>query len=124
LSRTNKSARNAGSSFERSIADYLATALNDDRIDRRVKYGKADRGDIAGLRTRDGRRITVECKNVIRPALAQWAAEAENERMNDNAIAGIIVHKRHGRGKPEDQWVTMTTKNLVALLTGERPENV
>ena len=35
-------------------------------------------------------------------------------------MAGLIVHKRHGKGKAADQWVTTTLGELVALLTGSR----
>ena len=107
--------RQKGSSFERMIADYLAKWV-DDRIDRRVKNGAKDRGDIAGLR-HHGHRVVLECKNTAKTSLGPWAAEAEAERGNDDALAGLIVHKRHGKGRPEDQWVTMTVAELVALLT-------
>lgn len=68
-----------------------------------------------------GGRIVVECKNTTRLDLAGWAAEADVERGNDDAVAGLVVHKRHGRGQPGEQWVTCTLADLVALLTGERP---
>jgi hypothetical protein len=110
--------RQKGSTFERKIADYLATHV-DDRIDRRVKNGAKDRGDIAGLRHM-GHRIVLECKNTAKLALGGWATEAEVERGNDDALAGLIVHKRHGKGQPQDQWVTLTLGELVALLTGTR----
>jgi hypothetical protein len=118
VTRTRASAKKAGSTFERTIADYLATHV-DDRIDRRVKNGTKDRGDIGGLRHM-GHRIVIECKNTAKISLGGWATEAETERGNDDALAGIIIHKRHGKGRPEDQWVTLTLGELVALLTGTR----
>ncbi len=110
--------RQKGSTFERQVADYLAKHV-DDRIDRRVKNGAKDRGDIAGLRHL-GHRIVLECKNTAKLALGGWATEAEVERGNDDALAGLIIHKRHGKGQPQDQWVTLTLGELVALLTGNR----
>lgn len=118
MPRNRTSARAAGARFERLVADYLARHV-DDRIDRRVKTGAADRGDIGGLRHM-GARITVECKDTARTDLAGWAAEAEVERGNDDALAGLVVHKRRGRVDPADQWVTCTLGELVALLTGTR----
>jgi hypothetical protein len=126
MSRTRASAKAAGSRFERLIADYLAAVI-DDRIDRRVKTGAKDYGDIGGLRRTPsvaGGRIVVECKDTSAVRLAGWAAEAETERGNDDALAGVVVHKRHGNAHPADQWVTMTLRDFVAVVTGERPAEV
>lgn len=120
MSRTRRSAKAAGARFERMTADYLAEHV-DDRIDRRVKTGARDKGDVGGLRHM-GQRVTVECKDTSRITLGTWANEVDIERGNDDAGVGLIVHKRHGHGQPGDQWVTMTLRDLVALLTGERPD--
>lgn len=122
MARNRRSARQAGSRFERQIADHLATHV-DDRIDRRVKTGAKDRGDIAGLR-HHGHRIAIECKNTTRTNLAGWIAEAHTAAGNDDALIGIVAHKRHGRGYAGDQWVTMTVDDLIALLTLTRPAPV
>lgn len=119
-SRSRRSAKAAGTRFETSIVAYLAEHV-DDRIERRARNGAKDRGDISGVRGLFGARIVLECKNTSRTNLAGWAAEAELERDNDDAVAGLVVHKRHGVGDPGQQWVTMTVADLVALLTGERP---
>lgn len=123
--RTRRSAKNAGTRFERVIADFLAEHI-DDRIDRRVKTGSSDRGDIGSVRLspalRSG-RIVIECKNTVRTSLAGWSAEAEIERGNDDAVAAVIVHKRHGIADPGQQWVTCTLADLVALLTGQHPQD-
>ena len=42
------------------------------------------------------------------------------ERGNDDAVAGIVVHKRHGKGQPGEQWVTMTLADFASILTGAR----
>ena len=119
MARSRASAKKAGSQHERNTADYMAAHI-DDRIDRRVKTGAHDKGDIGGLRVH-GQRVVVECKDTARINLAGWAAEAEEERVNDSALAGVVVHKRHGKGQPADQWVTMTLADFVALVTGTRP---
>lgn len=111
--------RQKGSSFERLVADYLK-ANGFPFADRRVKNGSKDRGDIGGVGT-DAGRLVLECKNTSKISLGAWAAEAEVERVNDEALAGLILHKRHGKGKAEDQWVTLTLRDLVAILTGTRP---
>jgi hypothetical protein len=118
MTRTRVSAKKAGSSFERQVADYLALTV-DDRIDRRVKNGTKDRGDIGGVRIH-GLRVVLECKNTAKTSLGTWANEAETERGNDDAIAAAIVHKRHGKGQAADQWVTLTLADFAAILTGNR----
>lgn len=52
--------------------------------------------------------------------LGPWSGEAEVERINDGALAGIIVHKRHGKGQPGQQWVTMTMDEFIAIVNGNR----
>lgn len=121
MTRTRASAKAAGSTFERQIADHLAEVV-DDRIDRRVKTGAKDRGDIGGVRHMGG-RLVIECKNYGGRLLpGPWIGEAEIERGNDDALAGIVIAKRRGTTKPGDQYVLMTVNDLTALLTGERTE--
>lgn len=121
MTRNRASAKKAGTTFERQVADYLAQHV-DDRIDRRAKTGSKDRGDITGLRHL-GERIVIECKNTTRLALADWMNQAEIERGNDDALAGLIIHKRHGNNQPGDQWVTTTLRELTALFNGYREED-
>ena len=118
VARSRATAKQAGSSFERLTADYLCEHV-DDRIDRRAKTGAKDKGDIAGLRHM-AQRVVIECKNTAKLSLGTWANETEVERGNDDANSGFIIHKRHGKGMAEDQWVTMTLSELVALLNGNR----
>ncbi|GAA2178257.1 hypothetical protein GCM10009785_00150 [Brooklawnia cerclae] len=119
MTRSRTSAKSAGTRFERAVADYLAAALSDDRIDRKIKSGAKDKGDIAGVRHL-GQKLTIECKDTTRQALAEWMTEAQTERGNDDGDVALIVHKRHGKGRPEDQWVTTTLGEFVALIAGNR----
>ncbi len=122
MSRNRRTAKDAGTRFETLIVAYLAEHV-DERVERRARHGAKDRGDVSGLRHM-GNRVVVECKNCARLDLASWLAEAELERGNDDATAALVVHKRHGKADPGAQLVTMTLADLVALLTGERPEEV
>lgn len=115
--RSNKSARMAGTRFETSIAAALSIMLDDDRIERRAKTGAKDKGDIGGVRC-NGRRIVIECKNTHSIALPQWTKEAHTEAINDGALVGVVVHKRHGNNKPKQQWVSMTLEDLAKLIAG------
>lgn len=121
MTRSRASARAAGTRAERAVADYLRDQLDDDRIDRRVKSGAKDRGDIGGVRAPLGGRVVIEVKDTTITALGEWIRETEAERGNDDAIVGVIVHKRRGKGDPADWYVTATLRDLVALLGGDRP---
>lgn len=118
MTRTRRSAKDAGARFERSIADYLSRVLDDDRIDRRVKTGSKDRGDIAGVRLR-GERVVIECKDYGgRHKLPEWLKEAEVERGNDDAAYGVVAWKRRGTADPAEQFVTMTCRTFAAMIAG------
>jgi hypothetical protein len=120
VSRSRASAKAAGSRFERTTADYLAEKV-DDRIDRRVKTGAKDKGDIAGIRHMGG-RVVLEAKDYGgRFLVGPWLNEADIERGNDDALVGAVVAKRRGTTDPGDQVVFMTLRDFAALLTGVRP---
>lgn len=118
MGRTRKSAKDAGARFERQIADYLSSALDDERIDRMVRRGADDRGDITGVRIH-GKPLAIECKNVTRMNLPEWVGEAHREAGNADALVGVVVSKRHGVGDPASQWVHMELRDLIALITGQ-----
>ena len=117
MSRTRASAKKAGSSFERLMSDYLRDTLNNPNIDRMVKSGSLDRGDIANVRDSHGRLLAIEAKNTATMSLPQWEREATAEALNYGAHAGIIIHKRRGTADPGKQWVTMTAETITKLLT-------
>lgn len=121
MTRSRASAKAAGASFERLIAEGLADLLHDDRIERRTKSGNKDRGDITGVKTIRGGRVVIECKDVKTLALPAWLREAEIERGNDDAAIGVVCHKRRGSANPADQYVTMTLATFAHLLQGGEP---
>ena len=121
MARNRNSAKQAGAKFEIQVSNYLAEHL-DDRITRRTLSGAKDRGDIANVRDSHNRRIVIEAKNTTRPNLAGWIKEAHQEAQNDGAHVGVIIHKRHGKANPADQWVTCTLEDLVKLLTPPQGE--
>jgi hypothetical protein len=117
VTRSRRSAKQAGAKFERQIADYLAERLDDDRVDRRPRYGSNDRGDIGGVRCH-GQRVVIEAKDCTRLDLPSWTQQARIECGNDDALTGVVIHKRHGNGNPGEQWVSMTVDDFIAILTG------
>jgi hypothetical protein len=120
VSRSRATAKAAGARFERLIADGLADALEDTRIDRKVKTGSKDKGDIANVRLGQ-HKIVIECKDRGGQFYAsEWVAEAEAERVNDEALAGVVIAKRKGVTDPMKQYVVMEVSEFVALLRGDR----
>lgn len=120
MTRTRSSAKRAGARFNAAVARYLATHV-DDRIEVRHSTGARDRGDVSSVRHM-GERVVVECKDYGgRYLVGPWLAEADIERGNDDAAAGLVVAKRRGTTDPGEQVVFMTLRDLVSLLTGERP---
>ncbi len=120
MTRSRASAKAAGTRFETAIARALAEHLDDDRIERRARTGGRDRGDIGGVRVH-GQRVVLELKDCARMDLPGWTREAHLEAGHDDALVGLVVHKRRGVGNPLDQWVTCTVRDLIALLSGRRP---
>lgn len=121
--RNRASAKAAGAKLETDTAGVLVTYVNPD-ITRQRLTGTRDLADIANVRLHPalgGQRIAVECKNEKGLHLGTWAGETEKERINLGAVAGVSVHKRHGKGDPLDQWVTCTMRDFITLLTGVRP---
>ena len=116
--RNRRSARAAGSSFESLIASGLAELMGDDRIERRTKNGSKDRGDITGVKAIRGGRVVIECKDAARDKLSSWIRECEVERGNDDALIGVVAHKRRGSGKAGEQYVSMTLQTFAILLEG------
>ena len=120
MSRSRASAKAAGTRHESAVVAYLAEHY-DDVIERRRQTGAKDRGDVSGFRFA-GRRIVAELKDYGgRFLVGPWLNEAEVERGNDSADVALVVAKRRGTTDPGDQVVLMTLRDLVALLTGERP---
>ena len=118
MTRSRTSAKQAGTRFESVIAEFLAFRLADDRIERRAKTGAKDRGDISGVRTIRGGRVVIECKDTARDNLPAWIREAEAERGNDDAVVGVVAHKKRGSGNPADQYISMTLETFARLLEG------
>lgn len=123
MGRTRRSAKDAGTRFERSVADYLSESLGDSAIDRQVKTGSKDTGDIRGVFIR-GREVAVECKDYAgRSDLPEWYRQAEAERGNRDAAYGVVVWKRRGVSDPAEQHVSMTLGTFAAICAGG-PENL
>ncbi len=112
--RSRASAKKAGSSFERLMADFFRDNW-DDRIDRRVKTGSLDKGDIANFRI-NGHRIVLECKNETKYDFNNAVNEAQSEAVNDDALVGFALVKRHSKASPEEQFFVSTVGDFLRFL--------
>lgn len=122
MARNRNSAKQAGARFERVIADCLRDYVSE-FIDRRVKTGAADKGDLSNLRTQQGHRVVAELKDYGgRFEVGSWLKEVETERVNDDARVGVVIAKRRGHADPLDQVVIMTVRDYIALTTETRPD--
>lgn len=115
------SARQAGARFERVIADALRKHVSE-FIDRKVRTGAKDQGDIANLRSAHNLKITAELKDVRQMDLSGWLREAEEERENAGDDIALVIAKRRGHADPLRQYVHMEVRDLIALITGGRPD--
>ena len=119
MTRNRASAKKAGALFERVVADYLAAELDDDRIERRVRNGNKDRGDISGVRSPVCGRVVIEAKDYGGVYhVGEWLREAEVERGNDDAAVGVVVAKRRGKSDPAEAVVFMTLEAFARLVGG------
>lgn len=117
--RSRRTAKEAGTRFETTMARWFAFRLHDDRIERRTKNGREDRGDLAGLRTIRGGRVVAELKDYAGSVQVKpWLDEAETERGNDDAVVGVVIAKRRLIADPSEQLVMMTAETFARLLEG------
>lgn len=117
MTRSRRSARDAGTKFETLIATHLRDKLSK-YIERRTRSGGKDRGDIANVYLPNGERVVIECKDYGGEfKITPWLREASIERENDRAAIGVVIAKRRGITAAEDQVAFMTVADLVQLLT-------
>ncbi len=114
-----------GPQFEKHLVEYLRSCFGDGTIERRVRGGRNDRGDVAGIFWR-GEPFVIEAKNVSKLRPAQWFEELENECGNADTDMGAIVYHRPGKGEKSmgEQGVLMTLATLVRLLGGDTDGDV
>ncbi len=99
-----------GTAFETQIVEYLRES-GWVHAERRALTGNNDKGDITGTGP-----LVWECKNHQKLSFSAWLEEAEIERDNAKANYGIVVAKRRGKGKPQDQYAMMKLSWLIKLL--------
>jgi hypothetical protein len=124
MTRNRRSAKDVGARFETAVRDYLAWALQDERIMRPRLHGSKDIGDIANICFM-GQKVCIECKNTAAKAYGQHLREAEVEAGNLDAPFYFVVQKVPGIGissiKTIGRQLTYTTPEVVDLMRREAP---
>lgn len=122
MGRSRAAAKAAGTRTESAVTAFLARVTGSGAVERRVKSGAKDRGDVNGVFTLDGARVIVEVKDHAKLDFSGWLREAEVERVNDGAEVGVVVAKKRGAGSAAECYYVMDGYSFAKLLTCVRPE--
>jgi hypothetical protein len=108
------------------VRDYLAWALQDERIMRPRLSGSRDVGDIANVCFM-GQKVCIECKNTKAKAYKQHLREAQVEAGNLDAPFYFVVQKLPGIGIRSidtiGQQLAYTTPQVIDLMRREAPQD-
>jgi len=100
-----------GADWEQKVADYLKEEFP--MVERRVKNGRLDRGDITGLGS-----VVIEAKAERVIDLPGYLGELEVEQDNDSASFGFVFVKNR-RHSVEDGYAVLSiaaARRLLVLL--------
>lgn len=112
MSNANKA---KGSAAERAVTDHLnVRGVEAERV---PAGATLDRGDIW---VPDKNWPAIQVKNHARLDLAGWVDDVEAQAVNASRYAGIVVHKRRGKGNPGSWYVTCTLDTLITIIEGTK----
>lgn len=127
MSRNRRSAKTAGTRFETAVRDYLAWALQDERIMRPRLHSSKDMGDIANVCFM-GQKVCIECKNTAAKAYKQHLREAAVEAGNLDAPFYFVVQKVPGIGIRSIASIggqlVYTTPEVIHMMRQEAPRDL
>ena len=103
------SSRRKGNRAEVEVVRVLREAGFEAETSRAARGGFQSGEDIAS-----DFPASIEVKNQTRMDLAGWYSQAVEQAEGRPAI---VVHKRVGKSKGEDWWVTTTVSDLIRLLS-------
>ena len=97
-----------GSAWETAVAEYLKEEFP--MVERRVKNGRLDRGDITGIPN-----VVIECKAERVIDIPGYLGELELEMENDGAAFGFVFikNRRHGT---EDGYAVCSIKHARNII--------
>lgn len=103
---TGAMARRKGATYQRAIRQWF----DSHGYTTMVRQAGEDGDDLTILEHPD---LSIEIKNQARTDLPSWAAQAARQA---GARIPVVIHKRHGVTRCEDQWVTMTLEHFHRLI--------
>ena len=80
-------------------------------------WGVHDKGDIVNV------PAVISVKNQKTMKLSEWLTDCGKMINNSGADYGFIWHKKIGKGRAEDWYVTMTGEMLMKLLKNATQQN-
>lgn len=105
-------AKRKGTAAETEVVNALHRA-GFIHAERRALAGALDKGDILGV---PYWVFEVKAHDNYGGKLPQWLAELDQEIVNAKATHGVVWHKRRGKGRAEDWFVTMSGGQFIRLL--------
>jgi len=110
MTRSRRTARQAGTAWESAIRDYLRTR-GWPHAERRARTGAHDQGDITGVIG-----VCIEAKNTSRIEPASFLDQAMEEGGHAGADVSAAWIKRRGKTSPESGYVLMDGATFTRLL--------
>ena len=110
MTRSRRTAKQAGTSWESAIRDYLKER-GWPHAERRARTGAKDQGDLTGVIG-----VCIEAKNTNRIELAGFLDQAIEEGIHARADVSAAWIKRRGKTSPEHGYVLIDGATFTRLL--------
>jgi hypothetical protein len=100
-----------GTLAETAVVEFFKTFFP--KVERRVLYGKNDKGDVAGVPN-----FAIEIKNQKTYKISEWLEETEQERINAGEPYGVLIVKpnRVGVGSVGRWWGILPLDQIVSII--------
>jgi hypothetical protein len=101
-----------GTLAETAVVEFFKTFFP--KVERRVLYGKNDKGDVAGVPN-----FAIEVKNQKTYKISEWLEETEQERINAGEPYGVLIVKpnRVGVGSVGRWWGILPLDQIASIVS-------
>lgn len=110
--------RNKGRIFEKLIRTFFEERQAGDPRRWQVTHRSRSREPGPDIVVWHGNKLelVIECKNDRTLAMSAMWRQAWEQAHSRGGGHAVVIHKRHGETRADDQWVTMTLDAFCALL--------